>query len=80
MHYDSTLNGVFPNPIMVNRTTGASIGVNKEMSSIDIRKLNTMYPCKSTNPSCGKLRQEAYRVPILLFYVFREILKDLFST
>ena len=54
MHYDSYLNGFFPVPIMVNKTTGASIGVNKEMSPIDIRKLNAMYPCKSTNSSCGK--------------------------
>ena len=57
MHYDNTLNGAFPNPIMVHKTTGASIGVNKEMSPIDIRKLNTMYPCKSStiNAACGKL-------------------------
>ena len=54
MHYDSTLNGFFPNPIMVNKTTGASIEVNKEMSPIDIRKLNTMYPCQNNNSACGK--------------------------
>ena len=53
MHYDSYLNGIFSNPIMISYTTGV-IGVNKEMSPIDIRKLNAMYPCKSTNSSCGK--------------------------
>ena len=51
MHYDGTLRGFFSEPIMTDRKTGKSIGVNKELSQLDIQKLNKMYPCK---PSCGK--------------------------
>ena len=51
MHYDGTLRGFFSKPIMTDRKTGKSIGVNKELSQLDIEKLNKMYPCKSP---CGK--------------------------
>ena len=54
MHYDGTLGGFFSTPIMTNKTTGKSIGVNRKMSSLDIQKLNKMYPCKQTNLICGK--------------------------
>ena len=53
MHYDGTLRGYFRNPIMVDKLTGNSIGVNRKMSPLDIQKLNEMYPCKQT--SLGKL-------------------------
>ena len=54
MHYDGTLRGFFSNPIMKDKLTGKSIGVNKELSPMDIEKLNKLYPCKSTTPACGK--------------------------
>ena len=56
MHYDGTLRGWFRSPIMTDKITGKSIGVNREMSPLDIEKLNQMYPCaKPTAPTCGKL-------------------------
>ena len=55
MHYDGTLRGWFGSPIMTDKITGESIGVNREMSPLDIEKLNQMYPCaKPTIPDCGK--------------------------
>ena len=54
MHYDGTLRGFFSKPIMTDKRTGKSIGVNREMSPMDIQKLNKMYPCEQANPSCGK--------------------------
>ena len=51
MHYDGTMRGFFSKPIMTDRKTGKSIGVNKELSQLDIQKLNKMYPCKLP---CGK--------------------------
>ena len=54
MHYDGLLNGVFRYPIMKDKLTGKGIGVNKNMSSLDIEKLNKMYPCKAIDPVCGK--------------------------
>ena len=48
MHYDGTLRGFFLHPIMVDKSTGKSIEVNRKMSPIDIQKLNKMYPCKQT--------------------------------
>ena len=54
MHYDGTLRGFFSNPIMKDKLTGKSIEVNKELSPMDIEKLNKLYPCKSTTPACGK--------------------------
>ena len=54
MHYDGTLRGQSA-PIMTDKITGESIGVNREMSSLDKEKLNQMYPCaKPTIPDCGK--------------------------
>ena len=53
MHYDSLLGGLLSNPIMKN-ITGESIGINKEMSQLDIQKLNQMYPCKQISSTCGK--------------------------
>ena len=59
MHYDGTWKGYFQNnPIMKDRKTGETIGINRELSKIDIEKLNKMYPCiptsKPTEPTCGK--------------------------
>ena len=55
MHYDGTLRGFFRSPIMTDKITGDSIGVNRKMSLLDIEKLNQMYPCaKPTIPDCGK--------------------------
>lgn len=51
MHFDGTLRGLFSNPVMTDKLTGEGIGLNKEMSPLDIQKLNEMYPCKY----CGKL-------------------------
>ena len=34
-----------PTPIITNMTTGQIIGVNREMSLLDIQKLNELYPC-----------------------------------
>ena len=53
MHYDGTLKGFFQNPIMKDKFTGESIGINKELSKIDIQKLNKMYPC-TPKASCGE--------------------------
>ena len=54
MHYDGTLRGRFVQPIMTDKITGKGIPVNKEMSPLDIQKLNEMYPCKQTASVCGK--------------------------
>ena len=52
MHYDGLLRGNVPTPIITNLTTGQIIGVNREMSLLDIQKLNEMYPCiKPTVPT-----------------------------
>ena len=45
MHYDGSLNGYFPSPVMTDKRTGKGIAVNKEMSPSDIVRLNRMYPC-----------------------------------
>ena len=55
MHYDGTLRGRFPNPIMTDKRTGKGIKVNRKMSPLDIAKLNMMYPCASSVFGCGKL-------------------------
>ena len=54
MHYDGTLRGHFSHPIMTDKRTGKGIEINRKMSSLDIKKLNKMYPCQSTDPICGK--------------------------
>ena len=54
MHYDGRLRGHSQTPIMTDYKTRKSIGVNREMSPMDIQKLNKMYPCEQANPSCGK--------------------------
>ena len=53
MHYDGTLRGFFSKPIMTDKLTGKSIGINRELSKLDIQKLNKMYPCKPIGPTCG---------------------------
>ena len=53
MHYDGLLKGFFENPIMKDKRTGKPIGINKELSKMDIQKLNKMYPCKPEAASCG---------------------------
>ena len=58
MHYDGTLRGHFTKPIMTNKITGKGIAINREMSPLDIQKLNKMYPCESMDPVCGKFLWE----------------------
>jgi len=51
MHYDGLLRSNVATPIITDKITGQSIGVNRKMSKIDIQKLNQMYPCiQSTVP------------------------------
>lgn len=57
MHYDGTMRGFFANPIMTEKITGNSIGINKKLSPLDIQKLNKMYPCKQTSLTCGKYKE-----------------------
>ena len=45
MHYDGTLRGNLPYPVMTDKRTGKGIAVNKELSPSDIERLNLMYPC-----------------------------------
>ena len=45
MHHDGTLRGYFSSPVITDKRTGKGIAVNKEMSPLDIEKLNLMYPC-----------------------------------
>ena len=54
MHYDGTLRGFFSKPIMTEKITGKSIGINRKLSDLDIQKLNMMYPCKQKGSVCGK--------------------------
>ena len=54
MHYDGTLRGRVTQPIMTDKITGKGIDVNKEMSPLDIKKLNKLYPCQPTSRGCGK--------------------------
>ena len=64
MHYDGTLGNRFPinNPVMKDKITGKSIGVNTKLSPLDIEKLNQMYPCKPRGLACGKFLY--YLLPI----------------
>ena len=39
---------------MKDKITGLSIGINRQMSKLDIEKLNEMYPCKQLGPVCGE--------------------------
>ena len=57
MHYDGTLRGHFSNPVLIDRQTKRGIEVNKQLSVLDIKKLNEMYPCNPTAPACGKLKK-----------------------
>ena len=59
MHYDGTASGVFKNAIMTDKITGKSIESNRQMSPMDIQKLNKMYPCRSI-PSCGKFSAASF--------------------
>ena len=53
MHYDGKLRNIFKYPIIVDKLTGEGIEVNKEMSQLDIQKINEMYPCKPSDPLLG---------------------------
>ena len=44
MHYSSTVNGLFPDPV-IKQKDGSLIQGNTKMSDIDIKTLNKMYPC-----------------------------------
>ena len=68
MHYDGTLRGRFTDPIIVDNLTGKGIEVNRNMSALDIQKLNEMYPCKPTGPAFGKF--------VHAFLVFIDITKN----
>ena len=61
MHYDGTLRGRFStnNPVMKDKLTGKPIGINKELSQLDIQKLNKMYPCNFMSAACGKFLPSA---------------------
>jgi len=62
MHYDGTLRGFFAKPIMTDKN-GKGIEVNKEMSSLDIQKLNKMYPCttcRSMDSVCGEFLKQLF--------------------
>ena len=54
MHFDGTLGGFFKTPVLKDKITGEGIEINKELSALDIEKLNAMYPCTSVKLSCGK--------------------------
>ena len=56
MHYQGTFKDDQNREVIImkDRKTGASIGVNKELSLLDIKKLNKMYPCQTVNPTCGE--------------------------
>ena len=54
MHYDGFLRGHIQHPIIKDKLTGKPIELNKKMSSLDIEKLNQMYPCNRPNSDCGK--------------------------
>ena len=45
MHYDSTLNGIYKNDPVMKKKDGSLIQINKEMSQLDFKTLNEMYPC-----------------------------------
>ena len=70
MHYDGTLRGHFSYPVMTDKRTGKGIEINRKMSSLDIQKLNKMYPCQSTGPACGKFYSI---VTIGWAFIFRSI-------
>ena len=58
MHYDGFLGGRIQRPIIIDKLTGKGIEVNRNMSALDIEKLNEMYPCNRTNSVCGKFLYE----------------------
>ena len=60
MHYDGTLRGHFAKPIMTDKITGKGIAINREMSPLDIKKLNEMYPCKSKDHVYGKFYHKVF--------------------
>ena len=39
---------------MFNKASGAEIGVNKELSALDIKSLRLLYPCDNKNYTCGQ--------------------------
>jgi len=45
MHFDGKLGRTFSTPVITDKMTGESIPVNKNLSPLDIEKLNKMYPC-----------------------------------
>ena len=51
MQFDGTLRGRFDIPVMTDKITGKSIAVNRELSALDIVRLNKMYPCESNYSS-----------------------------
>ena len=79
MHYDGTLRGYFSTPIMTDKITGISIGVNREMSPLDINKLNQMYPCKSSVSGCGKFQDGHLSLLATFFSIYKTIIKSVFS-
>ena len=51
MHYPGFMRGEI---FMTDKLTGKRIEENKNMSRLDIEKLNKMYPCNNTDLVCGK--------------------------
>ena len=68
MHYDGTLRGHFAKPIMTDKITGKGIAINREMSPLDIKKLNKMYPCKSKDV-CGKFFHKVFRISFFRYRI-----------
>ena len=54
MHFDGTLRGRFSTPVITDKLTGKGIAINRELSLLDIEKLNKLYPCKSAELVSGK--------------------------
>ena len=45
MHFDGKFRGRFSTNIMTDKRTGKGIPINTELSLLDIKRLNMMYPC-----------------------------------
>ena len=77
MHYDGTLRGYFSNPVLTDKITGKGIPVNREMSPLDIQKLNKMYPCKPIGPACGKcIRTSCFTIFDYCMWTLNRVILD----
>ena len=60
MQYDGTLSEFFNIPVMTDKITGKSIALNRELSALDIVRLNKMYPCESNYSSTKPWLEPVY--------------------